>query len=93
MHKDNFYYILRNRLEYANDFVKVSSDWLKTVEFQRKVDEEFHKNIIFLRIILKIINMPSIIYKYFNYLKGTYNYYRAVKEVEMLKRELKKYEK
>ena len=93
MHKDNFYYILRNRLEYANDFVKVSSDWLKTVEFQRKVDEEFHKNIIFLRIILKIINMPTIIYKYFNYLKGTYNYYRAVKEVEMLKKELKKYEK
>tara|TARA_Y100000816_G_C25878895_1_gene458572 strand:- start:294 stop:575 length:282 start_codon:yes stop_codon:yes gene_type:complete len=93
MHKDNFYYILRNRLEYANDFVKESSDWLKSVEFQNRVDEEFHKNIIFLKIILKIINMPTIIYKYFNYLKGTYNYYRAVKEVEMLKRELKKYEK
>ena len=40
MNKDHFYYVLKDRLEYANDYLKDSSTWLRSVEFQNKVDDE-----------------------------------------------------
>ena len=92
MHKDSFFYILKDRLEYANDYAKDCSDWLRSVEFQHKVDKEFHKNKIVLPLLLKLINLPTLIIRYCRYLRGTYNYYRALKEVEVLKVELKKYD-
>ena len=92
MHKDSFFYILKDRLHYANDYAKDCSDWLRSVEFQYKVDKEFHKNKIVLPLLLKLINLPTSIIKYCRYLRGTYNYYRALKEVEVLKIELKKYD-
>ena len=92
MHKDSFFYILKDRLEYANDYAKDCSDWLRSVEFQYKVDKEFHKNKIVLPFLLKLINLPTSIIRYCRYLRGTYNYYRALKEVEVLKVELKKYD-
>ena len=92
MHKDSFFYILKDRLEYANDYAKHCSDWLRSVEFQDKVDKEFHKNKIVLPLLLKLINLPTSIIRYCRYLRGTYNYYRALKEVEVLKVELKKYD-
>ena len=92
MHKDSFFYILKDRLHYANDYAKDCSDWLRSVEFQYKVDKEFHKNKIVLPLLLKLINLPTLIIRYCRYLRGTYNYYRALKEVEVLKVELKKYD-
>ena len=92
MNKDHFYYVLKDRLEYANDYLKDSSTWLRSVEFQNKVDDEFHKNKLFLSFFLGIINLPTKIYDYYRYLRGTYNYYRALKEVEVLENELKKYD-
>ena len=92
MNKDHFYYVLKNRLEYANEYLQDSSTWLKSVEFQNKVDKEFQKNKIVLPLVLKLINLPTSIIRYCRYLRGTYNYYRALKEVEVLKVELKKYD-
>ena len=92
MNKDNFYYVLKDRLEYANEYLQDSSTWLRSVEFQDKVDKEFHKNKIVLPLLLKLINLPTLIIRYCRYLRGTYNYYRALKEVEVLKVELKKYD-
>ena len=91
MNKDNFYYVLKDRLEYANDYVKDSSAWLRSVEFQNRVDREFHKNMLLLPFFLKIINLPTKIYDYYRYLRGAYNYHRALKEVEVLENELQKY--
>ena len=92
MNKDHFYYVLKDRLEYANEYLQDSSTWLRSVEFQDKVDKEFHKNKIVLPLLLKLINLPTLIIRYCRYLRGTYNYYRALKEVEVLKVELKKYD-
>ena len=50
-----------------------------------------NKNKLFLSFFLGIINLPTKIYDYYRYLRGTYNYYRALKEVEVLENELKKY--
>ena len=92
MNKDHFYYVLKDRLEYANEYLQDSSTWLRSIEFQDKVDKEFHKNKIVLPLLLKLINLPTSIIRYCRYLRGTYNYYRALKEVEVLKVELKKYD-
>ena len=41
MNKDNFYYILRDRLEYAEDYLIDTSAFIKSVKFQDKVEKEF----------------------------------------------------
>ena len=92
MNKDNFYYVLKDRLEYANDYVKDSSAFLRGINFQKKVESEFFKDKKILFFLLKIINLPINVYKYYRYLRGIFNYNRAVKEIEVLEIELKKYE-
>ena len=92
MNKDNFYYILKDRLDYAHDYVKDSSAFLRSVNFQKKVEIEFFKDKKILFFLLKIINLPLNVYKYYRYLKSIFNYKRAVKEIEILEVELKKYE-
>ena len=92
MNKDNFYYVLKDRLEYAHDYVTDSSAFLRGVTFQKKVENEFYKDKKILLILLTIINLPMDAYKYFKYIKGIFYYKRAVKEIEVLEKELKKYE-
>ena len=43
MKKDNFYYILRDRLEYAEDYLVDTSAFIKSVKFQDNVEKEFFK--------------------------------------------------
>ena len=92
MNKDNFYYVLKDRLEYAHDYVKDSSAFLRGVDFQKKIESEFFKDKKILLILLTIINLPMDAYKYYKYIKGIFHYKRAVKEIEVLEKELKKYE-
>lgn len=92
MFKDNFYYILRQRLEYAEDYLVDTSSYIKSVKFQDKVEREFFKDKIFLYLLLGIINLPSDIIKYYQYFKSLMSYKRAEKEISLLKEELKKYD-
>ena len=92
MFKDNFYYVLRQRLEYAEDYLVDTSSYIKSVKFQDKVEREFFKDKIFLYLLLGIINLPSDIIKYYQYFKSLMNYKRAEKEISLLKEELKKYD-
>jgi len=92
MNRDNFYYVLKERLEYTHDYVKDSSAFLRGVDFQKRVENEFYKDKKILLILLTIINLPMDGYKYYKYLKGIFHYKRAVKEIEVLEKELKKYE-
>ena len=41
MYKDNFYYILKDRLEYAQDYLIDTSAYIKSIKFQDKVEREF----------------------------------------------------
>ena len=43
MIKDSFYYILKDRLDYARDYLKDTSDYLRSFNFQKKVRREFYK--------------------------------------------------
>ena len=92
MFKDNFYYILKDRLEYAQDYLIDTSAYIQSVKFQDKVEKEFFKDKIFLYLLMGIINLPSDIVRYYQYFKSLMNYKRAEKEIQMLKEELSKYE-
>ena len=92
MFKDNFYYILKDRLEYAQDYLIDTSAYIQSVKFQDKVEKEFFKDKKILYLLMGIINLPSDIIRYYQYFKGLMNYKRAEKEIQMLKEELSKYE-
>ena len=92
MFKDNFYYILKDRLEYAQDYLIDTSAYIQSVKFQDKVEREFFKDKIFLYLLMGIINLPSDIIRYYRYFKSLMNYRRAEKEILLLKEELKKYD-
>ena len=92
MFKDNFYYILKDRLEYAQDYLIDTSAYIKSIKFQDKVEREFFKDKIFLYLLMGIINLPSDIIRYYRYFKSLMNYKRAEKEIQILKEELSKYE-
>ena len=92
MNKDNFYYILRDRLEYAEDYLKDTAAFIKSVKFQDKVNKEFFKDKIILYLVVGLINIPSDIIKYYQYLTSVLNYKRAQNEIKILRKELSKYE-
>jgi|TARA_B100001540_G_C15474295_1_gene491619 hypothetical protein len=92
MFKDNFYYILKDRLEYAQDYLINTSAYIQSVKFQDKVEREFFKDKLFLYLLMGIINLPSDIIRYYRYFKSLMNYKRAEKEILLLKEELKKYD-
>jgi len=93
MIKDNFYYILRDRLEYTEEYLMDTSAFIKSVKFQDNVEKEFFKNKIFLYLIIGVINIPSDIFRNCQYFISVLNYKRAEKEIQMLRNELSKYEK
>ena len=92
MYKDNFYYILKDRLEYAQDYLIDISAYIKSIKFQDNVEKEFFKDKIFLYMLIGFINLPSDIIRKYKYFKSQLNYKRAQKEIQMLKEELNKYE-
>ena len=84
MIKDNFYYILRDRLEYAEEYLMDTSAFIKSVKFQDNVEKEFFKNKIFLYLIIGVINIPSDILRNYQYFISVLNYKRAEKEIHEL---------
>jgi|TARA_B100001093_G_scaffold178200_1_gene170824 hypothetical protein len=92
MNKDNFYYILRDRLEYAEDYLVDTSAFIKSVKFQDKVEKEFFKDKILLYLLVGLINIPSDVIKYYQYFASVLNYKRAQNEIKILRIELSKYE-
>ena len=91
MHKDNFYYILKKRLEYANEYLLDTSAFIKFVKFSSKVEKEFYKDKQILFFLNKLINLPINIYNYFHFLKDLNNYQRVKNEIAVINKELEKY--
>ena len=92
MHKDNFYYILRDRLEYVQEYLADTNAFIRSVKFQDNVEKEFFRDKILLYLLIDIINIPSDIIKSYQYLISVFNYKRAQNEINILRKELSKYE-
>ena len=78
MFKDNFYYILKDRLEYAQDYLIDTSAYIKSIKFQDKVEKEFFRDKILLYLFIGIINLPSDLIKNYRYFKA----YLIIKELK-----------
>jgi len=92
LHKDNFYYILRDRLEYVQEYLADTNAFIRSVKFQENVEKEFFRDKILLYLLIGIINIPSDILKSSQYLISVFNYKRAQNEINILRKELSKYE-
>ena len=92
MYKDNFYYILKDRLVYAQEYLIDTTAYIKSVRFQDKVKKEFYRDKIFLYLLISIINLPTDLIKNYKYFKSILNCKRAQKEIQLIKNELNKYE-
>ena len=92
MHKDNFYYILRDRLEYVKDYLNDTNEYLRSINFNNKIQREFYKDQPILYILVRLLNLPTDLLKYFRYMFCAFNCRKALNEIEVLEKELSKYE-
>ena len=92
MNKDRFFYSLRDRLEFAKDYANGYSIHLKSNTFQKKFSREFYKDKKILFFLTNIFNLPINIYDYIKELRGVLGYKKCLKEIELLKKEVKIYD-
>lgn len=92
MFKDNFYYILKDRLKYTQDYLIDLRTYIKALKFRDKVEKEFYKNKISLYLLIGLINLPSDILRQVRYFQTLLYYGKAQKEIQVIKEELNKYD-
>ena len=92
MVKDHFYYCLRDRLEYAKQYSHECAIYIKNIEFRKKTEKYFYKNRKCLFLITKLINLPSDLFDKYCEAKGKFGLKRCLNEIEVISKELKKYE-
>lgn len=92
MKKDYFHSCLQDRLQYAQEFAKDYTIYLKSVEFTKKAELEFYKNNRFIYLLNKILNLPTNTIKYIKVQKSRFILRKCVNEIEVIKKELKNYE-
>ena len=74
MHKDSFFYSLRDRLEFAKDYANGYSIHLKRNAFKKKFNREFYKDKKILFFLINIVNLPINICRYIKELRGVLGY-------------------
>ena len=92
MKKDYFHSCLQDRLQYAQEFAKDYTIYLKSVEFNKKTESEFYKNNRLLFLLNKILNLPTNTLKLIKVLKSKFILRKCLNEIEVIKKELKNYE-
>jgi hypothetical protein len=90
--KDYFYNCLKDRLEYAQEFARDYTIYLKSVEFTKKAELEFYKNNKILLILNKLLNLPTNSLKLIKVLKSKFILNKCLNEIEVIKNELRIYE-
>ena len=92
MKKDYFHSCLQDRLQYAQEFARDYTIYLKSVEFTKKTEIEFYKNNKILFLLNKILNLPTNILKFIKVSKSKFILKKCLNEIEVIKKELKNYE-
>jgi len=90
--KDHFYYCLRDRLEFAQEYAHGYITHLKNLEFRKKADREFYKKHKLLFALDELINLPTNLYNSYHEAKGKIGLKKCLNEIKVLKQELKNYE-
>jgi len=90
--KDHFYYCLKTRLEYAQEYAHDYITYLKSIEFTKKTEREFYKNKKILFVLNQVLNLPINTYKSFKAAEGKFHLKKCLTEIKVIKHELKNYE-
>ena len=92
MVKDHFYYCLRDRLEFAQEYAHGYVIYLKNLEFKKRTDREFYKKHKLLFVLDELINLPINLYDSYHEARGKFGLKKCLNEIKVLKQELKNYE-
>ena len=92
MVKDHFYYCLRDRLEFAQEYAHNYITYLKNLEFKKKADREFYKKHKLLFVLDELINFPINLYNSCHETRGKLGLKKCLNEIKVLKQELENYD-
>ena len=92
MVKDHFYYCLRDRLSFAQEYAHECVTWLRHTEINKKVDYDFFKNNKILFILEEILNLPTNIFITYKIAKIKSSLKKCLSDIKVMQLELKNYE-
>ena len=92
MHKDNFYYCLRQRLVSAQEYAVNCATKLRYIELYKKADGEFFKNNKILFVIDELINFPTNLIKSYRISMMKINLKKCLADIKIMQLEINKYE-
>ena len=92
MVKDHFYYCLRDRLGFAQEYAHECVTRLRHLELNKKADHEFFRNNKFLFIFEEILNLPTNIYRSYKVAKMRIDLIKCLYDIKVMQHELKNYE-
>ena len=92
MIKDNFYYSLKERLSFAQEYAINCSNKLRQVEIDKKSDYEFFQHNKILYIFEEIINLPLNLLRSYKITKIKINLKKCLVDIKVMQRELNNYE-
>ena len=92
MIKDNFYYSLKERLSFAQEYAINCSNKLRQVEIDKKCDYEFFQHNKILYIFEEIINLPLNLLRSYKITKIKINLKKCLADIKVMQRELNNYE-
>ena len=93
MLKDNFYYSLRQRLSFAQEYATECTNRLRQIEIDKKGDYEFFKQNKFLFIFEEILNLPLNLLKSYKITKLKINLKKCLADIKVMQHELNYYDK
>ena len=92
MLKDNFYYSLRERLSFAQEYATNCANRLRQIEIDKKGDYEFFKQNKFLFIFEEILNLPLNLIKSYKIAKLKINFKKCLADIKVMQHELNYYD-
>lgn len=92
MLKDHFYYCLRDRLGFAQEYAHECVTRLRHLELNKKADYEFFKNNKILFIFEEILNLPTNIYRSYQVAKMKIGLKKCLSDIKVMQQELNNYE-
>ena len=90
--KDNFYYSLKKRLSFAQEYAINCSNRLRQVEIDKKGDYEFFQQNKLLYMFEEIINLPLNLLRSYKIAKMKINLKKCLADIKVMQREINNYE-
>ena len=92
MNKDRHYYKLINRLERAETWAKYFIETERQIEISDKVTQDLGKESPVIHFVANLVMLPTISLTFLKKVLVWHSYKKCKKEIQLLRKELEKYE-